>query len=77
LVEYGRLESAYFANDPSGALLLRCNPPNQNYGNACKGSKPEIFDGLGHGPLTSVDVGGSIPSPPTTAGSRHTRVSSI
>ncbi len=35
LVEYGRLESAYFANDPSGALLLRCNPPNQNYGNAC------------------------------------------
>src|SRR5437588_2036409 len=41
------------------------------------GSKTRSLQRLGSCPASSVDVGGSIPSPPTTAGPRHARVSNI
>src|SRR6267378_7523755 len=39
--------------------------------------KPRSLQRLGSCSASSVDVGGSIPSPPTTAGPRHARVSNI
>src|SRR5258705_13884589 len=41
------------------------------------GAKARSLQRLGSWPASSVDVGGSIPSPPTTAGSRYTCVSNI
>src|SRR5882762_3739862 len=45
---------------------------------AClKRAKTRSLQRLGSCSASSVDVGGSIPSPPTTAGPRHARVSNI
>src|SRR6267143_3760043 len=57
---------------PSGAGIRQPAP-------ACPRNlhKTRSLQRLGSCSASSVDVGGSIPSPPTTAGPRHARVSNI